>query len=115
MGLLEGDEAGGELNEREVVVGLLGPADEQRAVAVHPRVAGLDDPAARAPGRVADLLGEFFAAGADVRLQALRGGQLADLLVVVAAVQAQALGALLAGDRAGDRRGASVASSSFTS
>jgi hypothetical protein len=40
---LKGDQAGGEVHQREVVLRLLGPADEQSAVAVHPRVAGLDE------------------------------------------------------------------------
>src|SRR5215216_7082681 len=37
----EGDQAGGELEQREVVVVLFGPADQDRAVSVQPRVAGL--------------------------------------------------------------------------
>src|SRR2546421_5019460 len=41
------DERGGELNEREVVLRLLLPADEQLAVAVEPRVRAFDDPPPR--------------------------------------------------------------------
>jgi len=38
VGLLEGDQAAGELEEREVVFIFLRPADEDRPVAVQPRV-----------------------------------------------------------------------------
>ncbi len=65
----------------------------------------LDYPAARAPAGVADLLGEFLAAAADVRLESLGGHELARMAVVIAAVQAQALGSLLGRDRARDRAG----------
>ena len=44
-GFLEGDQAAGELEQGEVVLVLLGPADEDGAVAVQPGVCGLDDPA----------------------------------------------------------------------
>jgi hypothetical protein len=44
IGLLEGDQAAGELEEGEVVLGLLGPADEDGAVAVQPGVTGFGDP-----------------------------------------------------------------------
>src|SRR3990172_10415659 len=54
--LLEGDQPAGELEQGEVVLVLLRPADEQRPVAVEPGVAGLDDPAAGTPpGRPAPL------------------------------------------------------------
>src|SRR3954452_25224768 len=96
--------AAGELEEGEVVVVLLGPADEDAAVAVEPGVGGLDDPSSGAPARVADLLGELLAARADVRLEALLDRELADLVIVVAAVEAPALRRLLGRDRAGDRR-----------
>src|SRR3954452_8369860 len=96
--------AAGELEEGEVVVVLLGPADEDAAVAVEPGVGGLDDPSSGAPARVADLLGELLAARADVRLEALLDRELADLVIVVAAVQARALRRLLGRHRAGDRR-----------
>jgi hypothetical protein len=49
MGFLERDQSAGELEEREVILGLLRPTDEQSAVAVEPGVAGLDDPTAGAP------------------------------------------------------------------
>jgi hypothetical protein len=44
------DEDGGELDQREVVVGLLLPTDEQAAEATEPGMGDLDDPA---PGRMA--------------------------------------------------------------
>ena len=44
LGFLEGDQAGGELEEREVVVVFLAPADEDAAVSVQPGVGCLDDP-----------------------------------------------------------------------
>jgi hypothetical protein len=56
VGFLERDQAAGELEEREVVLGFLRPADQERAVAVEPGVAGLDDPAAGAPAGSAQLL-----------------------------------------------------------
>jgi hypothetical protein len=103
VGFLERDQPGGELHEGEVVLGLLGPADKQCAVAIHPGVAGLDDPASGAPGGVMDLGGQLLASGADVRDEVLGGGELSDHLEVIAAVQAQALGCGVGRDRAGDR------------
>jgi len=50
-----------------VVLVLLGPADEDPAVAVQPRVAGLDDPAAGAPVGVALLEVDLLAAGTNMR------------------------------------------------
>src|SRR5260370_36529998 len=41
------DEHGGELDEREVVLRLLLPPDEQLAAAIEPRVRALDHPASR--------------------------------------------------------------------
>src|SRR5215218_7897177 len=90
--LLEGDQAAGELEQGEVVLVLLRPADEQRAVAVEPRVAGLDDPAPGPPAGVANLRGELLTAGADVGLEALADGEFADVVVVVAAVETEPLG-----------------------
>jgi len=77
VGFLEGDQAAGEHQKREVVVVFLRPADQQGAVAVDPGVAGLDDPAAGTPARGACLLGEFLAAAADVRRQFVLGGEVA--------------------------------------
>jgi len=64
---LEGDQAAGELKEREVVLGFLRPADQERAVAVEPGVTGLDDSAARPPAGRAQLLPNLVGATADVR------------------------------------------------
>jgi len=52
---LERDQAAGELQEGEVVLVLLRPADQERPVAVQPGVAGLDDPATGAPAGGAQL------------------------------------------------------------
>jgi hypothetical protein len=66
-------------------------------------VAGLDDPAAGSPGGIANLLRQLLAAGADMGLEALADGELADVVVVVAAVQAEPLRLLFGRDRARDR------------
>jgi hypothetical protein len=91
VGLLEGDESAGELEECEVVFVFLRPADEDPAVAVEPAVAGLDDPASGAPAGSTDLLGDLFAAGADVRGELVVADEVADLSVVVGPVKAEAL------------------------
>jgi len=91
VGFLERDQSAGELKEREVVLGFLRPADQQRAVAVEPGVAGLDDPAAGAPSRRAALQLELVLAPADVGRVATRGCELADPGVGVAAVETQTL------------------------
>jgi len=57
-------------------------------------VASLDDPAAGAPTGDADLLGDLLAASADVRRQLARGDGVADFLIVVSLVEADALRAL---------------------
>ena len=103
VGLLEGDQAAGELQEGEVVLVLLGPADEDRAIAVQPGVAGLDDPASRAPAGGAELVLDLLAAGADVRGQLVVIDQLANFGVVVGLVQADALRLLFGRRRALDR------------
>ena len=46
-----------------MVLGLFGPADEQRAVTVQPGVAGLDDPASGAPAGRLRLELDLLAAG----------------------------------------------------
>ena len=91
VGFLEGDQAAGELEQGEVVGVFLRPADQQRPVAVEPGVAGLDDPAAGAPTRGVQLQLDLFAARADMRRVAALGDELADRLVVVAAVETQPL------------------------
>jgi hypothetical protein len=89
--LLERDEAACELEEGEVVLVFLRPADEDRSVAVEPRVARFDDPAARLPVGVGGLEVDLFAAGADVRRELVVADEVADLGVVVGPVEAEAL------------------------
>jgi hypothetical protein len=91
VGFLEGDQAAGEVEEREVVLGFLRPADQERAVAVQPGVAGLDDPAAGAPLRSGSFERELVAAAADVGRVATTGRELTDPGVGVAAVEAEPL------------------------
>lgn len=91
VGLLKRDQAAGELEQGEVVGRFLRPADQQRPVAVEPRVAGLDDPAARAPAGSGDLLADLVVTTADVRDQVIVVGELDDPRVVVAAVEAKPL------------------------
>src|SRR5207247_2376643 len=67
VGFLERDQSAGELEQGEVVLGLLRPADQERAVAVEPGVAGLDDPAAGAPARSRLLQLEFVGPAAPSR------------------------------------------------
>lgn len=74
-----------------MVLVLLGPADEDAAVAIHPGMGGLDDPASGAPAGCADLLGDLLAACTDVRCELVVADQLADLGVVIRLVQADAL------------------------
>ena len=103
MGFLEGDQAAGELEQREVVVILLRPADQQGAVAVEPGVAGFDDPAARSPAGTLELLADLVAAAADVGAQPLLGDPLVHPRVVVAAIQAEPLWPSLRRFRTPDR------------
>jgi hypothetical protein len=74
-----------------VVLVFLRPADEDPAVTVEPAVAGLDDPASGAPAGSTDLLGDLFAAGADVRREFVVADEIADFGVVVGPVKAEAL------------------------
>jgi hypothetical protein len=89
--LLERDQAAGELEEREMVLVFLRPADEDPPVAVEPGVARLDDPASGAPAGRADLVGDLFSASADVRREFIVADELADVGVVVGPVEAKAL------------------------
>jgi hypothetical protein len=77
-----------------VVLVLLGPADEDSAVAVHPGVGRLDDPAASFPAGNANLFGDLLAPRADVRCELVVSDELACLFIVVGLVQADALGLL---------------------
>lgn len=90
-GLLEGDQSAGELEQGEVVLVFLRPADEKRPVAVEPGVAGFDDPAACPPAGSAQLARDLLAAGSDVRGEAALDRELVHPGVVVAAVEAQRL------------------------
>jgi hypothetical protein len=74
-----------------VVLVLLGPADEDAAVAIQPGVASLDHPATGTPAGDANLFGDLLATSTDVRRQLVGGDQLADLGVVICLVQADAL------------------------
>ena len=103
VGLLERDQAAGELQQGEVVLVLLGPADEDAAVAIQPRVSGLDDPAPGAPTGSANLLGDLLTACADVRRQLVVGDQGANFGVVVCLVQADSLRLALGRPRTLDR------------
>ena len=88
---LEGDQSTRQLEQGEVVLVLLRPADEKRPVAVEPGVAGLDDPAAGTPARSAQLVPDLVAAATDVRGEAALADEVADPRVVVAAVETEAL------------------------
>ena len=91
VGFLEGDQAASELEQGEVVLVFLRPADEQRPVTVEPGVGGFDDPAASAPTGDADLEFDLLAARADVRRVAVPDRELVHRRRVVAAVEAQPL------------------------
>jgi hypothetical protein len=91
VGFLEGDQAAGELEQREVVLGFLRPADQERAVAVQPGVAGLDDPAAGMPSRRGLFELDLLAAAANVGCVAATLRELVDPRVAIAAVEAEAL------------------------
>lgn len=101
VGFLERDQAAGELEEREVVLGFLRPADQEGAVAVEPGVAGFDDPAASAPtGRSAFEL-DLLTPPTNVRRVATPRRELVDPGVAVASVEAESL--RIVGGRLGPR------------
>ena len=54
-------------------------------------MAGLDDPASGSPAGGVDLVGDLFAAGADVRGELVVADEVADFGVVVGPVEAEAL------------------------
>ena len=78
----------------EVVLVLLGPADEDRAVAVQPGVGGLDDPASSPPAGSAYLLGYLLPACADVRRVAVLDCQIVHRRRVIATIKAKPLRAM---------------------
>jgi hypothetical protein len=88
---LERDQSAGELEEREVVLGFLRPADQECAVAVEPGVACLDDPAAGSPARVGAFELELFTAPAKVDGVSVARDELTDPRVGVAAVETETL------------------------
>jgi hypothetical protein len=92
VGFLERDQSAGELEQCEVILGFLRPADEERAVAVEPGVAGFDDPPSRTPSRGGAFQRELVAAATDVRGEAASGRERVNPWVGVAAVQTQTLG-----------------------
>lgn len=91
MGFLERDQAAGELEQGEVVLGLLRPADQEGAVAVEPGVAGFDDPTPGLPSRDGSFKLEFLAAATDVGAVTAAGRELVDPRVGVAAVETEPL------------------------
>ena len=94
MGLLERDQAAGELEEGEVVLVFLAPADEDAAVSVQPGVGCFDDPAAGAPAGHLELEFDLLAARPDVRRVAVPEREGVHRWRVVGAVETEALRAL---------------------
>src|SRR5208282_3181719 len=74
-----------------VVLVLLGPADEERPVAVQPGVTGLHDPAPGTPARRADFEVHLLAAATDVGGEATRDRRLSGAVGVVGAIEAEPL------------------------
>jgi len=91
VGFLERDQAAGELEQREVVLGFLRPADQEGAVAVEPGVAGLDDPAAGAPPWCGSSELELVGATTDVGGVAATGREVVDPRIGIATVETQGL------------------------
>jgi hypothetical protein len=79
------------VEHREVGVGAFFPADEDAAEAIEPGVGALDDPAADAEAGLALERLRLLGAAADVGREAELVGELADFVVVIAAVEAQSL------------------------
>lgn len=86
-----------------MVLVLLGPANQDRPVAVEPGVTCLDDPATGSPIGVALFEVDLLAAGADVWCEFALVEQVVDHREVVGLVEAEALGVGLAGLGALDR------------
>ena len=95
------------MEQGEIVGRLLGPADQDRAEAVEPRVGALHDPAPRLAAGVT-LGSGFLASAAQVKREAEFRGQDARLLVVEALIKTEVLrlpaGRLWAPDRDGFER-----------
>jgi hypothetical protein len=79
------------LEQGEVVLGFLRPADQEGAVAVEPGVARLDDLTPGAPSRCGSFELKLVAAATNVGAVAATGRELVDPGVGVAAVEAQTL------------------------
>src|ERR671932_1731209 len=98
------DDGEGEVEQREVVRGLLGPADQDRAGAVQPGVRALHHPAPRlGPGMT--LGPDLLATRAQVQGEAELLGQGARLVIVEALVEAEVLRPLPRRSWAPDRDG----------
>lgn len=74
-----------------MVLGFLRPTDQDRPVAVEPGVGAFDDPAAGAEAGLGCQQPLLVAAGADVCGEAELARELVDLVLVVGAVQTEAL------------------------
>src|SRR3954470_19070090 len=85
-----GDDGAGEVEEREVVGGLLGPTDQDAAEAVEPGVCSLDYPAARFGAGMTFGMG-FLATGAQMQGEAEGRGQGTRFIIVEALVEAEVL------------------------
>ena len=79
------------MKHREVGVGAFLPAGEDAAEAVEPGVGALDDPASCTEAGLAFDCLRLLAAAADMRREAELVGELVDLGIVVAAVEAERL------------------------
>src|ERR671917_468218 len=99
-----GDDGEGEVEQREVVGWLLGPADQDRAEAVEPGVRPLHHPAPRL-GSGVTLGPDLLAARAQVQGEAELRGQGARLVIVEAFVEAEMLWPLAGGAGGLDRDG----------
>ena len=75
----------------EVGVGAFLPAGEDAAEAIQPRVGAFDDPATRAEAGLAFDRLRFFATAADVGGERKLRAEVAHLVVVVTAIQAEPL------------------------
>ena len=89
-----GDQPAGEVEHREVGVGAFLPAGEDATETVEPGVGALDDPAAGAEAGLALDRLRLLAASADVGGEGELVAELVQLGVVVALVEAEALGLL---------------------
>src|SRR5512132_841616 len=85
-----GDDGQGEVEQREIVGWLLGPADQDRAEPVQPGMGALHYPAPRL-GSGMTLGPDLLATRAQVQGEAERRGQGARLVIVEALIQAEVL------------------------